>query len=68
MKQGTGKSSYADYKTEPKAKAMSVPAVGALGISKVYVKPIPTLHAGRGYNAPGIDSSTHPSGSQGKHK
>jgi hypothetical protein len=67
MKQGTGTSRHGDSKVEPRPKAMNPAAVAALGIHKVYVSSKPGLHDGRGFKAPGIASTSHHCGSQGKH-
>ena len=66
MKQGTGHSTDAARKVEPKAKAVNVAHVSEMGIQKVRTKST-TLYEGRGYEAPKAGKQSHPRGSQGKH-
>lgn len=68
MKQGSGKSSMAGGKSEPRSHAVSVDKVANMGQQIIRTQP-PTkeLHKGRGYEAPVASCSYHKSGSQGKH-
>jgi hypothetical protein len=77
MKQGqASRSGPADRKVEPSPKAVNPGAVSYLG-NKMgnhttddgdFSLNATSWNAGRGYRAPGIGATTHPSGSQGKHK
>ena len=68
MKQGRADhSNVASTKREPVSHAVSPAAVSELGIIQVRTVSQP-LYTGRGFEAPAIQSSTHASGSQGKHK
>ncbi len=67
MKQGPSSSRRGDTKVEPKSHAVSVDAVADIGVHHIDTRPEP-LFEGRGYKAPGIASSTHPKGSQGRHE
>lgn len=67
MKQGTGKSSMAGGKVEPQSQAVSVDKVAGIGIQQIRTQP-QELYKGRGYQAPMASSTSHPAGSQGKHK
>ena len=65
MKQGSASRSDYKGKTEPMPKAVNPGTVADIGIQQVRYRPHKDL--GRGYKAPMASSSTHPSGSQGKH-
>jgi hypothetical protein len=77
MKQGhADRSGAGSRKVEPNSRAINPGGVDALGQSfgnhsmeggtgRLVVTP---LDAGRGYSAPGIGTTTHRSGSQGKHR
>lgn len=65
MKQGTGKSSIAGGKVEPRPKAINPSKVAGIGLQEVRMRPHRDL--GRGYKAPMNKSSTHKGGTQGKH-
>ena len=68
MKQGQANtSSMASTKREPIAHAVSVSAVSELGIHQVRHTSLP-LYEGRGLEAPMQGVTSHPTGSQGKHK
>ena len=64
-KQGSGNRTRGDQKVEPKSTAINTRAVGQIGVAQTN-RPDP-LHAGRGYSAPAIRSTTSKSGSQGRH-
>jgi hypothetical protein len=75
MKQGRATiSGRLDGKVDPSAKAINPGAVANLGTMQgnhadagdMPFKSTP-MDAGRGYSAPGIASTTHKCGSQGKH-
>ena len=66
MKQGTGRSSDAARKVEPKSRAVNLSHVAEMGNETVRVKSAP-LYEGRGYEAPKMMKQSHPRGSQGKH-
>lgn len=67
MKQGRASSNtQSGQKREPNAHAVSECAVADIGIQQVYTRSEP-LYEGRGFEAPKAGSSTHRSGSQGKH-
>ena len=53
-------------KQEPKSRAVNPAAVSEIGIHQVRCKTV-TMYEGKGYKAPGISSSVHKSGTQGKH-
>jgi len=65
MKQGTGKSSGAGRKVEPKSRAPNVKKIADMGIHQIRTRPY--SNPGEGYKAPMAKSSTHKSGTQGKH-
>ena len=76
MKQGRADRSGAGSRySAPSSKAINPGGADAIGQSfgnhsaegtgRLVVTP---LDAGRGYSAPGISSTTHPRGSQGRHK
>lgn len=67
MKQGSGNSRRGDGKVEPMPHAINPRGVAAIGIKQVYTNGAPSLMSGRGYKAPAIESTTHKSGTQGKH-
>lgn len=67
MKQGTGNSRMGDTKTEPKASAIGVGAVSRIGGQYVYTKTPSPIVEGRGFRAPMAGTTSHKSGSQGKH-
>ena len=64
MKQGTGVTSMSARKVEPTPHAISVAAVSDLGAHQTRTKSV-ELYKGRGFNAPGIKSSSSNNGSQG---
>jgi len=67
MKQGRATTSMVgSTKTEPKSKAVDVCAVAELGIHESRHTSVP-LYEGRGLEAPMVGTTTHKSGSQGKH-
>jgi len=53
-------------KQEPKPRAVNTAAVSELGVHQVRTRQI-SMYEGKGFKAPAIQSSTHRSGSQGKH-
>ena len=67
MTQGKASSSHSgSTKVEPKSHAVNVEAVSTMGVQHHY-NSVP-LYAGRGLQAPHVGDTSHPSGSQGKHK
>lgn len=66
MKQGTGTHSYKG-KQEPVSHTVSVPAVSQLG-NHVGKNPAGPIQSSRGVQAPTSACTSHPSGSQGKHR
>jgi hypothetical protein len=63
-----------DGKVEPKSTAVNPAGVANIGISKgnhAENKDLnsnyPSVDAGRGYSAPGVGTTVHNKGSQGKH-
>lgn len=54
-------------KVEPKPKAVSVGAVSQIGNAYIYTRQPPGLFKSNGFKAPMGPSSSHKSGSQGKH-
>lgn len=66
MKQGRATSNTYEPKSEPNAKSVDPGAVSNIGLQQVYTRSEP-LYDGRGYEAPLAGSTTHRSGSQGKH-
>ena len=66
MKQGTGKTIVGGGKVEPRSTGVNPGAVGNIGIQNVRTNS-QQMYTGRGYQAPMAGSSTHKSGSQGKH-
>lgn len=68
MKQGPSNSHPGDQKREPISQSIDPGAVSQIGIKEVNLRPEP-LVTGRGYTAPApVASTTHHSGSQGRHK
>jgi len=68
MKDGQASTSgMASMKREPIAHAVSVPAVSEIGVHQVRGTSLP-LYEGRGLEAPMQGVTSHPTGSQGKHK
>lgn len=68
MKQGQASTSgMGSTKREPIAHAVSVPAVSEIGVHQVRHTSIP-IYEGRGLEAPMQGTTSHPTGSQGKHK
>lgn len=65
MKQGTGHNVKAGAKVEPKSRAPSLDRVANMGLQVVRTRQ--PAGAGPGYKAPMAGSSTHKSGSQGRH-
>lgn len=53
-------------KQEPKPRVVNPAAVSEIGIHQVRCKSV-SMYEGKGFKAPAIQSSTHRSGSQGKH-
>lgn len=75
MKQGKATTYGNDSKTEPRSMAINPGYAGGLGSQfgnhadgKDFAAKITPMDAGRGYSAPGIGVTSHPCGSQGKHK
>lgn len=67
MKQGPSKSSDGGRKREPISHAISPGGVSQIGLAQ-GVRP-ESIHAGRGFSAPGPSGTTvHHGGSQGKHR
>jgi hypothetical protein len=67
MKQGPSTSRAGDQKREPISHGVNPCAVAEIGIQQVYTRSEP-LYEGRGIEAPMAGTTTHRSGSQGKHK
>lgn len=68
MKQGRATSNTYEPKTEPNSKAVNVSTVAEMGAHQVHCDGTSQpLYEGRGYEAPKTSTSTHRSGSQGKH-
>ena len=67
MKQGTGNTTDSGRKVEPTSRGVNPAAVAELGIHEVRTTSVP-LYSGRGIEAPKASTTTHPSGSQGKHR
>jgi hypothetical protein len=55
----------ASQKVEPMPKGVSLSKVADMGTHQIRTRPV--KDPGRGYKAPMNESSTHKSGSQGKH-
>lgn len=76
MKQGRASvSGRYDTKTEPRSMAINPGYAADLGShfgnhseEGDFTAKITPMDAGRGYNAPAIGTTTHKSGSQGRHK
>lgn len=75
MKQGRATTTGNDSKTEPRSMAINPGYAGNIGLAQGnhaeegdFRPNITPMNAGRGYSAPGIATTTHPCGSQGKHK
>lgn len=67
MKQGQASSSHVgSTKVEPQSRAVNVDAVAEIGLQQ-HGTSVP-LYAGRGLKAPMVGETSHPTGSQGKHK
>lgn len=67
MKQGSGRTTMAGGKVEPRAHAVSVDKVANIGQQIVRTQPpSKELYKGRGYEAPKASSTIHHTGSQGK--
>lgn len=74
MKQGTGNSRSGDRKIEPRNQFVNPGAVAQMGNKMgnhadnrdMTLRPTP-FNAGRGANAPSIGTTTHKSGTQGRH-
>lgn len=66
MKQGRAGVTVTEVKREPTSRAVNVAAVEDIGIHQVERSQ--PLYAGRGFEAPKINSTTHNTGSQGKHR
>jgi hypothetical protein len=74
MKEGRGRMTHSGGKTDPAPRAINPAGAANIGIAKGNHgdgRDLPTIitpmDAGRGYSAPGIASTTHSRGSQGKH-
>lgn len=67
MKQGTGNSRMGSTKMEPRPRAIAPKVAGSIGQQKIGHSNVPQDATGRGYKAPMASSSTHKSGSQGRH-
>jgi hypothetical protein len=67
MKQDPSTSRVGDTKREPISHSVDPCAAADIGIQQVYTTSKP-LYDGRGYKAPINESTTHHSGSQGKHR
>jgi len=67
MRQGTGNSTQSGQKREPIAHAVNPAAVSEIGVHQIRGTSLP-LYEGRGLEAPMQGTTTHPTGSQGKHK
>lgn len=66
MKQGSGKTTVAGGKVEPRSRGINPAAASAIGVQQVRTKPL-QVHEGRGVMAPKAMSTSHKCGSQGKH-
>jgi hypothetical protein len=66
MKQGTGKTTVSGGKVEPNSRAVNPEAAAEIGLQKTHIKSVP-MYEGRGLQAPMVGSTSHKSGSQGKH-
>ena len=66
MKQGTGKTTVAGTKVEPNSRAVNPEYASEIGKQSVHVNSVP-MYEGRGLKAPMVGSTSHRSGSQGKH-
>lgn len=74
MKQGTSHSSNSGRKSEPSPKAINPGGAGNIGQQfgnhaecGDFTPRITPMDAGRGYRAPGIGTTSHKGGSQGKY-
>ncbi len=68
MKQGSGKNTIAGGKVEPSSKSVSLDRVANMGQQILRTRPpSKELSNGRGIEAPKATSTSHRSGSQGKH-
>jgi hypothetical protein len=67
MKQGSGKSMASGQKHEPKSAAVSVDRAANIGLQQVRTRQPAPMFKSEGYKAPMAASSSHKSGSQGKH-
>jgi len=68
MKQGTANSRSGETKREPISHAVNISGVSQIGCMTGTARSVEPLYAGRGYEAPKAASTSHPSGSQGKHR
>jgi hypothetical protein len=66
MKQGMGKTTMASTKVEPRSQAVNPEAAAEIGRQVTHVRSVP-MYEGRGLQAPMVGSTSHKSGSQGKH-
>ena len=66
MRQGSAGYTVAEYKTEPRSKAVNVKHTADIGVKQVLTKPRP-MYEGRGLEAPKSKDSTHHCGSQGRY-
>jgi hypothetical protein len=66
MKQGSGKSTISGGKVEPKSQGINPEYAAEIGRQTIHTRPVPVTE-GRGIMAPKAASTTHRSGSQGKH-
>lgn len=67
MKEGTGRTTQSGHKQEPIPHKVNPAAVAGIGIHSVNRNSMP-MYEGRGLKAPMAGTTTHPQGSQGKHK
>ncbi len=68
MKQGQASSSIVgSTKIEPRSHAINPEAVANIGVQHHYTTSVP-MYEGRGLKAPMVGETSHPSGSQGKHR
>lgn len=75
MKQGRATVTGSDRKVEPRSTAVNPGYAGNIGLVQGshadcgdFTPQITPMDAGRGYSAPAIGTTTHRTGSQGRHK
>jgi len=66
MKQGSSKTTMSGGKVEPNSRGVNPEAVAEIGRQTVHTHSVP-MYEGRGLKAPMASSTSHKSGSQGKH-